>query len=78
MENKMNLNDNELNEVAGGDGLEWYTTNDRLKMLDGSVCPNCGHAVGTLRPQLGHALLICEKCGDPIGIVYNQILVGRA
>ena len=77
MENMKNLNDNELNAAVGGTGWDFYTINDRLKMRDGTVC-KCGHAVGTLRLQTVYGLLICEKCGEPIGIVYNQMLLERA
>lgn len=71
------VSDNELEAVSGGGIFDFYTINDRLKMIDGTVC-KCGHAVGTLRPQTVYGLLICEKCGEPIGIVPNQSFVDRA
>lgn len=77
MENKMNLKDNELNAAVGGNAWDFFTPNDRVKMIDGTVC-KCGHAVGTLHTTIGYALLICEKCGNPIGQVPNQSFVERA
>lgn len=71
-----NLNDTELKDVVGGNGWDFYTQSDRVKMVDGTVC-KCGHAVGTLQPRIGHALLVCEKCGNPIAMISNQLFVER-
>ena len=75
MENMKNLNDNELNEVSGGGIFDIVTVEDRVKMTNGNVCPNCGHAVG--KPKLAgpwqpYYVIICEKCGGSIGTVVNS------
>lgn len=79
MENMKNLNDNELNEVAGGgfidevfDGaFDRATEGAKAKAVNGSVCTNCGHDVGvvTYYQSLHMAAyrLKCEKCGTAFG-----------
>ena len=67
------VSDNELNEVSGGAGIFSAPKSAvRVKAVDGSVCPKCGHDVGTLK----HATvltqsqsLICEKCGGRIASI---------
>ena len=69
------LSMDELVNVNGGA----LNPGDRAKMLDGSVCSKCGHAIGTLTygggPVRPYGYLVCEKCENIIGIVLNSSFV---
>lgn len=66
----MNLNDNELKDVAGGGFFDIVSVEDRVRMSNGNVCPKCGHAVGTIQNSGTYPafyVILCEKCGERIG-----------
>ena len=73
------VSDDELHAVSGGAVfLDTSESEVRFKAADGSVCPKCGHDIGTLKHKTvmtQSQTLICEKCGGRIAgiLIHNQV-----
>ena len=79
MKNGVAVADNEIEAAVGGaDNMGFLWLGKRAKAADGSVCPNCGHAIGILQRAdlyLPYVALTCEKCGHDIAAIYGDAQV---